>query len=323
MVLLLTRDDLRPLTEDPAHLDGAFQAIEESFREHLRGEASLHGVMEVPVTGPQRAIRFLPSASPENGAGLRLNPLVGRQDNPDSFVNLYFDGSNGRLVALMAGDDINILRTGVPAGVGARYLAPENPRVLGMLGTGRQSRYQLIAVKHALPSLERVRVFSPTPEHRRQYAEEMTQRIGIPVEAVDDGRSAVEGADVIGVTSNSREPALHADWVRPGALVISMSAGQLAPEVVLQSRVIVASKPEVVEGRREPFRSLIADGRWSAEGVAATLAEVMEGQRPGRQSQDETILYEMPGMSVWDIAIMRWAYDWAVANELGSTFHLS
>jgi hypothetical protein len=31
----------------------------------------------------------------------------------------------------------------------------------------------------------------------------------------------------------------------------------------------------------------------------------------------------MPGMSVWDIAIMRWAYDWAVANGLGSTFHLS
>src|SRR5947199_9178169 len=126
MVLLLTREDLRPLTEDPSHLDGAFRAIEESFREHLRGEASLHVGMEVPVTGPQRAIRFLPSASPTNGAGLRLNPLVGRLDNPDSFVNLLFDGSNGQLIALMAGEAVNILRTGVPAGVGARYLGPDN-----------------------------------------------------------------------------------------------------------------------------------------------------------------------------------------------------
>ncbi len=323
MVLLLTQADIRPLAEDSSHLEGAFKAIEDSFREHLRGQASLYAGSDLPLTGPQRTLRVLPSGSPANGAGLRLNPLVGRLDNPDSFVNLLFDGSNGQLLCLMAGDDINVVRTAVPAGVGARYLAPDGARVVGMLGTGRQSRGQLIALKHALPGIERVRVYSPTKDHRTAYAEEMTRRVGVPVEAVDNERLAAEGADVIGVTSNAKEPVLQPAWVRPGALVISMSAGQIAPEVVLGSRVVVASRPEVVESRREPYRSLIADGRWSADGVAATMAEVIEGQKPGRLSQDQTVLFEMPGMSVWDTAVMRWAYDWALANELGSTFHLT
>jgi ornithine cyclodeaminase/alanine dehydrogenase-like protein (mu-crystallin family) len=323
MVLLLTRDDLRPLWEDSSHLDGAFQAVEDCLREHYRGEASLYAGSELPLTGPQKALRILPSGSPTNGAGLRLNPLVGRLDNPDSFANLLFDGSNGRLLCLMAGDDINIIRTAVPAGLGAKYLAPEHPRVMGILGTGRQSRGQLITVKHAIPDLERVRVFSPTLEHRTRYAEEMTRRIGIPVEAVGSEREAVESADIVGVTSNAKQPVIHFDWIRPGALVISMSAGQLAPDVVLKSRVIVATRPEVLESKREPFRSLIAAGQWGPDGVAATLAEVMQGDRPGRQTQDQTILYEMPGMSIWDTAIMRWAYTWAVAHEFGSTIRLS
>ncbi|HZT07767.1 MAG TPA: ornithine cyclodeaminase family protein [Chloroflexota bacterium] len=321
--MLLTQADLRPLAELSSELDGAFAAIQEAFLEHQRGEAKLYAGTELPLTGEQRSLRVLPSASPANGAGVRFNPLVGRLDNPDSFVNLLFDGANGQLLALIAGDDLNVVRTATPAGLAARYLAPEGARTMGMLGSGRQARGQVIAVKHALPRLERVRVFSPTPAHRAAFAEEMTRRLGVPVEAVDEPRRAVEGADVVGVTSNAREPVLQAEWVRAGALILSMSAGQLPPEVVLRSRVIVSSMPEVVEVRREPYRSLIADGRWGADRVAATMAEVIEGGTPGRTSQSETVLYEMPGMSIWDTAIMRWAYRWALANELGSTFHLS
>src|SRR3954454_3406691 len=102
MVLLLTRADLRPLAEDSRHLDGAFAAIEGSYREHLLGDASLFAGSDLPLTGPQRSLRILPSGSPANGAALRLNPLVGRLDNPDSFVNLLFDGANGQLLALRA-----------------------------------------------------------------------------------------------------------------------------------------------------------------------------------------------------------------------------
>src|SRR5581483_6338881 len=220
MVLLLTQADLRPLADDSPLLDGAFQAIERALVEHLHGEATLYAGTDLPLSGPQRSLRVLRSASPTNGDRIGFSPLVGRGDQPDSYVHVLFDGPNGQLLALIAGDDLTIMRTAVPAGIGARYLAPKGARVMAMLGSGRQARGQLIAVKHALPDIGRARVYSPTREHRTAYAEEMTRRLGIPVEAVDDPRLAVEGADVVGVTSNSREPVLQAEWVRAGALIL-------------------------------------------------------------------------------------------------------
>lgn len=324
MPLLLTQDDLRPLTTDASLTEGAFQAVEAAFIEYQQGAAQHYAGLDLPLSGDQGSLRILPGATPANGASLRFYPMAARSENPDSYVNLLFDGSNGQLMAVISGDDLNLFRTAVPAGIGCRHLAPEQPRTFGMLGSGRQARGQLAAARFALPTLEQARVYSPNPEHRAGFAREMSERLGLPVAAYDDPQQVVEGADVIGVTSNARQPVLEAEWVTPGALVVSIGSGQLPRSLVSSARVIVSGKNEVVgAGRREPYKAMIAAGEYSTDRIAAEIGEVLLGTKPGRVRDDEVVIFEMPGMSFWDVAVVRWAYDWAVANEVGVEFHLT
>lgn len=303
-------------------MKGAFAAIEAAYREHKGGQIRPVDTVGLPLTGAQRSLRVCPGYA-GGGISVRTYPTLERDAVPDSSVNVLFDPDHGRLLALMAGDELNGFRTAAPGGLAARLLAPANSRTLAMLGSGRQARAFLPAMRHALPTLELVRVYSPTREHREAYERAMSERHGIAIQAVDEPRRAVVEADVIVVASNSAQPVLASEWVRPGALVISLAGGQLPPELITRSRLIVSSRDEVLtKGRREPYGALLASGSLAADRVVE-IGEILLGKTPGRIREDETIIHEMPGLSIWDAAILGWAYDWAVRAGVGTSFNLS
>ncbi|HWH75999.1 MAG TPA: hypothetical protein VNT76_01460, partial [Candidatus Binatus sp.] len=89
---------------------------------------------------------------------------------------------------LVAGRDLNIWRTGAPGGVACKYLAPQGVDQLGLVGSGRQARGQLVAIRRALPALRKVKVFSSTKEHRESFAKKMSPWLDVDVEAVERAR---------------------------------------------------------------------------------------------------------------------------------------
>jgi ornithine cyclodeaminase/alanine dehydrogenase-like protein (mu-crystallin family) len=324
MALLLTRAEIRTLLEDPQQLDSAFAVIESAFREHRESGGKATPQLALPLQDGRGAVRLVTAASAANGVTVRASSGGPGASPIDAYMIMLFDSQNGQLLAVMAGDDLNVFRTEVPAGVGCRLLARPGSTMVGMLGSGRQARGQLAMLRHALPALERVRVYSPTPEHRVAFALEMTERLGMPVEAVGEPRAAVAEADVVGITSNAAGPVLETSWLNPGALVISIAGGQVPPDLVPAARVVVSSLPDVAGSgvKREPYTSLIASGAWDPD-RAVELVDVIAGTTPGRNHDDEIILYEMAGMGAWDTAIFRWVYRWATEHQVGTPFHLS
>ncbi len=322
MPLLLTEDDLRPLVTSSDAMEGAFAAVEAAYREYQEAQIRPVDTFGLPLTGAQRSLRICPGVA---GAGIsvRTYPTLRREEYPDSSVNLLFDADHGRLLAIMAGDELNGFRTAAPGGLAARLLAPDGARTLAVLGSGRQARAFLPALKHALPTLERARVYSPTRQHREGYARAMSDTHAIAVEAVDHPRRAVEGADVILVASSAAKPVLAAAWVQPHALIVSIAGGQLPADLITRARLTVSSRDEVLaKGRREPYGELLASGVLAEEQVVE-IGDVILGRVPGRRSEDEIVIHEMPGISIWDAAILGWAYDWAVRVEAGTSFNLS
>ena len=324
MALLLTRDDLRPLLEDPAQLDSAFAVIADAFREHRASGGKPTPQLALPLADSRGAVRVVTAASATNGVTLRAASGGPGASPIDAYVILLFDSSNGQLRGVLAGDDLNVYRTAVPAGVGCRALARRDSRVVAMLGSGRQARGQLVMLRHALPALQEIRVYSPTSEHRVAFALEMSERLGMQVDAVADPEEAVTGADVIGVTSNAPEPVIATSWLKPGALVISIAVGQVPLDLLGRARVVVSSLVDVAgpSARREPYTSAIKSGAWDPS-QAVELLDILDGAAPARLQDDQIVLYEMPGMGVWDTAIVRWVHDWATRQEAGTPFHLS
>lgn len=210
---------------------------------------------------------------------------------------------------------------GASAGVGCRYLAPAGARTVAILGSSKQARAQLQAIHTSVPGLERARVFSPTRQHREGFAREMSDWLDLPVDAVDTAQEAVRGAAIVGLANNSRQPVLDADWVEPGALVVSISGGQLPDSVVDRWRVVSTTWDSLAS--REPYASRVKAGRFSREGVAAELGSVILGEANPREAGEGTIVFELSRINIWAVATAHWAYEWARQSGVGTPFTVS
>jgi alanine dehydrogenase len=322
MALLISGTDLKELFGKPSSMDFLMEVISETFRAHSRGEIASQGGFSLPLVDGKKNFRVLTATVPNAGTVLRTYPLFA--GTKDAHLNLLLDGQTGDLLAVIAGAELNVWRTGAPAGIACRLLARPEAKVLALLGSGRQAKGQILAIRHALPSLETVRVFSPNEERRKRFAREMSAWLGIEVAAVDDARAAVDRAEVIDLATNSRVPVIESDCIPSGTLVISIGSGQLPPELVARARVFVSSRDELLSFRppRQPYSAMMGAGRWSAA-TAVELGEVLLGKQAGRQDEKEVILFELLGMAAWDAAASSWAYHWALDHRAGTPFSLA
>jgi ornithine cyclodeaminase/alanine dehydrogenase-like protein (mu-crystallin family) len=322
MALILSGNDLTALFKEAASMDSLLESIEEALHAAGRSTGSTLAGLQLAVGDGQRSLRVSAASASDRAAALRFYTLGGAKD---ANFNLLFDGRSGDLLALVAGSELNVWRTGAPAGIACRYLARPEAKVLGVIGSGRQARGQLTAIRRAVASLEKVRVFSPTEEHRARFAQQMAPWLNIEVEPAKSARAAVAGADIVDVATSSRSPVLDTDWISPGALVISITSGQLPAELVARARFFVSWKQELLQGMppREPYRSMISAGSWSASKIVGELGEVILGKLRARRDESDVVLFELLGMPVWDTAATAWAYGWAIGHKAGTAFSLA
>jgi ornithine cyclodeaminase len=231
-------------------------------------------------------------------------------------IMLLFDRER-HLLAIMAGDDFNLVRIAGATGAALRYLAPPNPRIAGVIGSGFEARAHLPLTHKMFPTIQEVRVYSPNREHR---AAAMRDHLGIGVSAVEDGRAAVSGADLVLGLADAKEPAFPGDAVKPGALVATIARVQIPGTLVARSRLIVAQVHLHVlgTGRTHGAQGGPNADQWETTSAVGELADVIHGRIKPRERDDHIVLYRLIGLPGTDAAILRWAYDWAMAHGVGT-----
>jgi alanine dehydrogenase len=301
--LILSASDFVPLRDEPSAMDGALLPVEAAVVAHHLGTVRQHRLVD-RVEGEFEGLRVSLLAGDGLLSGMRVfgNP-------PHTRAFLLFDGVTRALLSVMDYGVLNSLRVGASAGVAARYLAPAGARVVGLLGSGWQAPPQLAALQRTVPGLERVRVYSPTPAHRQQFAETMTARLGVAVEPVDTAEAALRDADVVDLCApghfDTRVPLFETEWIKPGALVISMASNQY-PAALDRLAVGVADiagsadRPEVI-----------------------SLGAVIAGDNHPRRGAEDRVVFHLEGGTVQDLFIATWGYRWALERGLGRPFDLS
>lgn len=325
MPLLITRDDFRPLFEGPHFYEEVFCVIREALLQQQSDTLGYLSWLAFPLGQEHRRFNVNVLATPNAGTSLRVFPVSGGDIHPahNGYFSLLIDNQDGQLQALLATDDLSPLRTSAPVGLACSYLARPGAKAVAMLGSGIQARHHLSAIRHALPDLERVRIFSPTADHRQRYATEMQMQLLLPIEAVETAQQAVEGADIICITATGRGPAIDASWVRPGALVVSIAGQGVPPDLLTRVVVPALEGPVVRPSGWDPRPVMASTGGRDPSTVATTLLEIIRGTARARQHEDDVVLYEQRGSYAWDAALLRWAYDWACKHQAGSIFNLS
>jgi len=223
----------------------------------------------------------------------------------NGLLTLY-DPRTGVPQAVIDAAGLTDMRTGAVTALGARHLARADARVLGHIGA-RGTAYWNVRLLAHLFELEEIRVHSRRPESRAAFGAQLEHDLGRPVRVCDDWESVVRGADIVVEAARLErpEPMLRTDWIKPGALVVpygTMSAVELSLTDIMDKLVV----DDWGQCRSGPFGSLRAHveaGKLSERTLHGELGEIVAGTKPGRERDDETILFWHRGLSLSDIAL--------------------
>ena len=231
------------------------------------------------------------------------------------FVVVLFDTEKAELAAVIEADKLGQLRTGAASGVAAKHLAREGATSLGVIGCGWQARSQVACIREALPSIERVVAYCRSEERLEEFCRE------VGAEAGESHRDAA-AQDVVVTATTSRDPVLRGEWLQPGALVCAIGANdprsRELDNVVLERAAFVCC--DSVEQARlesgdliEPIGAGVLDWLEVHE-----LQEVVAGELPGRQDDDDIVLFKSNGIAAWDVAIGAIALERARDRGVGT-----
>ncbi len=222
-----------------------------------------------------------------------------------AMLNL-FDPRTGMPLAILDATAITEMRTGALSALGAKYLAPRSPKVLGHIGA-RGTAYWNVRLLDFLFDFEEIRVHSRRPESRNSFAERLTQDLNKPVIATEDWESCLNGADILVEASRLPEPQplFKTEWIRTGALVIpygTMSTLEL-DHTDIMDKIVVDDRGQMNAGPFGALRPHINAAKVSPETVHAEIGEIVADSRPGRERDNETILFWHRGLATSDIAL--------------------
>jgi 2,3-diaminopropionate biosynthesis protein SbnB len=225
----------------------------------------------------------------------------------------------GLPLAIMNGTLVSAMRTGAVTALGLKYLASSNSRKAGVVGAGVQAHTQILALMTVLPDLEEIAVFARRPERAEALAEECRKRWHAPVVPVSSVAAALEDADVIIPCTTTHEPFIRAEHVKPGALTVQLSHHECEFDVIRQSQKIVVDNWDVMTHRGTVTPAVMhTQGLLTSNDIHATLGQILQGVKRGRELESERIHFVHQGMGIEDVALAQHIYCTARARNVGN-----
>jgi len=242
-------------------------------------------------------------------------------------VIILIDPATGAPIAIMGGKTLTDMRTGAAGSIAAKYLAKNDPKIIGLVGAGAQARTQLMALLEVYKKLEEVRVWSRTEETKKNFVTETQQAYGnfirvIPAASI---RKAVEGADIVVTTTPSRKPLVMNDMVSAGTHINCIGADavgkeELDPNILKRAKIVVDDWEQASHSGE--INGPLSRGIITKDNIWAEIGEIVAGLKTSRQRQDEITVFTSTGLAVQDAVTAKIAYSKALAAKVGRLIKL-
>jgi len=184
-----------------------------------------------------------------------------------------------------------------------------------------------------LRPIEKVKVFSRSPENRKAFRVLMQPHVNAEIVTVNDPREAASGSDLIVCATGSNVPVLYGDWLEVGQHVTSIVGSnkellqeglvssprrELDDDVLTRADVIVATlRQQGIHDEQGDFVEPIARGalRWDdIKDLSSLVARKIAGRTGAKQI---TLFKQNSDQGVGFMAIARLAHDKARAAGIG------
>lgn len=309
MPVYLKEEDIVQLLDMPSAID----AVEGVMRQCAVGEAE--NIARRRARTSAGLFHLMGGASSASGAHA-LKAYTSTPSGTRFYILLF--AADGSLDAILEADHLGRIRTGAASGLATRLFSPQDATTLLVVGCGKQARAQVQAVA-SVRSLQKILVYSPTPEHRDTFARDLAEKLGLPAASVDNLPEACAAADIITTITNSKTPVLEACWVNGNVHINACGSNSLArqeipgPLFTRASLVVVDNQEQARTECGDLVKAVFEDYiNWedTYEIQAAFTARIPE--RP-----DGISIFESQGLGLWDLACARLVLSRARAAGLG------
>jgi thiomorpholine-carboxylate dehydrogenase len=284
------------------HYGDLIPAMEKALSDFSTGRVIQPARNLIPIEEGKRFFGIMPAVS-ENAMGAKLvcfYPQNAGTDIPTHLAMIMlFEPKIGQPLAFMDGRLITEMRTAAVSAAVTKYLAPENSRILTLLGSGVQAQAHLQALG-CVCHFDEVRVWSRT----RQHAEEFAVRHAARAMELEP---AVRGADVIVAATSASDPFLQGAWLKPGAHVNAIGSARPVwrelDDEAMHNTLIVDSREAALKEAGDVIMAKAA--------IFAEAGEMFTGLKVPDRSQ--TTVFKSVGIAVEDMAAARLVYNAVMA----------
>jgi ornithine cyclodeaminase/alanine dehydrogenase-like protein (mu-crystallin family) len=276
---------------------------------HPQPDAFIHGMPGFLPRKKAAGLKWVSSFS--SNAGLGIPPVMG--------LFILNDVQTGQPLAVMDCRWITAMRTGAVSAVAARYLANKNSATVGIIGAGIQGRYNLLALATVMPALEKVRVFDINSPTCDDFVAALDGELQLQFEIGQSPQDVIEGADII-VTATGRldEPIFKEKWISPGALILPVHHRGWENRTLHRVDKFITDDWQQLKLAHETVGGF--DGPLPQR--HAELGQIITGQKPGRENEEERIIDFNYGLAIEDVAMANEIYKRAKTNGRGQTLPL-
>ena len=312
MALFLRDDEVSEILS----MDHMLEAIESMQRHFGAGEA--HNLARRKIIAPGGMLAVM-------GGGLFYAGVLGVKTytvvrGKYSFQVSLYDADTGQLICYTQANRLGQLRTGATTGLAVKHLSRSDAATVGIIGTGYQAPTQLEAVCK-VRNIQQIKAYSRDPQRRESFAQAMTNSLGVPTQAAETSRAAVERSDIVICIAATLEPVLEGGWLAPGATVISAGPTTWRAREVDDATITRADKLFVDSAEQAPLESgdlaSAADRGLLQWSQLQELRQVVAGKCSGRDNPQQIIYAKLMGTGVADVAAAKLAYDRARAAGVG------
>lgn len=323
-MLVLNRKDLETLLK----MNEVIEALEKGFREVKEGRSFVPVRFRLDLKECDGEFLFMPAyltALKQSGTKIvsvfPKNLSVGK---PTIYaIYLLSDPSTGEILAILEGATLTGLRTGGASGLATRYLAREDAKTLGVIGSGFQAFYQVRAIQ-AVRSVESIWAYDVDSERLKGFCEKVSSFA--KVHPVSNPFEVVRKSDILVTSTTSRTPVFSGQDLKPGTHINAIGAfrpdmREIDEETVLRSKIIV----DTFEGCLSEAGDLLipmGEGKLKRESIYGDIGDLVIGKKRGRESREEITLFKSVGFAMEDLVVAHYAYQKALQENKGQRIEL-
>ncbi|KKB38241.1 ornithine cyclodeaminase family protein [Bacillus thermotolerans] len=321
-MLILSQESV----DQAVSLTDVMDAVELAYR--LYDEEQFHMDARTHMSCDENTLLLMPCAASDSIGTKIVTVFPNNETHPvTQGLMLLTDRTTGEAKALLNGTYLTGLRTGALGGLAARYLSPRSASSLGLIGTGVQGFYQLLAISEVRP-IEHIYLFNRTKERAATFKQEIQSRLPthVNIHVADSPEQVTRHSDIIVTATTSETPVLPNErHMYNSKTIIAVGSFQphmreLPDELFKQADYLFIDTLDAMQETGDVITPI--KNQWIHKSQCIPFSSIVAGHVSVSASKDRPMIFKSTGMALFDVIAAQTIYEKAVRQGAGQTISL-